>query len=121
MKGVTANCGSLKFDLADKIGALDKLCRMLGLFSRRCATLTNVTVNQVNVGANRTRLRLRGVLRRPCRRPVSCVATFRKFAEGRAAGYRRQAGRIGVNHGGPRASTGGKLSDQGNGRDEVAI
>jgi hypothetical protein len=56
MKGVIANCGSLKIDLADKIGALDKLCRMLGLFSRRCATLTNVTVNQVNVGGEQNAL-----------------------------------------------------------------
>jgi hypothetical protein len=48
VRGVTAKSGALKIELTDKLQALDKLARMLGLFQEP-APATNVTVNQVNL------------------------------------------------------------------------
>jgi hypothetical protein len=47
VKGVTTKAGSLKVELHDKLQALDKLAKILGLMQD--ATPSSVTVNQVNV------------------------------------------------------------------------
>jgi hypothetical protein len=48
VKGVTTKSGSLKIELHDKLAALDKLGRMLGLF-HDAAPAAHVTVNQMNL------------------------------------------------------------------------
>jgi Terminase small subunit len=48
VKGVTTKSGSLKIELHDKLAALDKLGRMLGLF-QDAAPAAHVTVNQMNL------------------------------------------------------------------------
>jgi hypothetical protein len=48
VRGVTTKSGSLKIDMVDKVQALDKLGRMLGLF-QDAAPAANVTVNQLNL------------------------------------------------------------------------
>jgi hypothetical protein len=48
VRGVTSKSGTLRIELADKLQALDKLGRMLGLF-QDVAPAANVTVNQLNL------------------------------------------------------------------------
>jgi hypothetical protein len=48
IKSVTTKSGNLKLDIHDKLAALDKLGRMLGLFHDP-APAANVTVNQLNL------------------------------------------------------------------------
>ena len=48
VKSVTTKSGSLKIELHDKLAALEKLGRMVGLF-QEAAPAANVTVNQLNV------------------------------------------------------------------------
>ena len=49
VRSVTTKAGALKIDMVDKMQALDKLGRMLGLF-QDAAPAANVTVNQLNIG-----------------------------------------------------------------------
>ncbi len=48
VRGITTKAGALKIDMVDKMAALDKLGRMLGLF-QDAAPAANVTVNQLNL------------------------------------------------------------------------
>jgi len=47
---ITTKGGALKIDVHDKLVALDKLARALGLFQDAAPAASSVTVNQVNVG-----------------------------------------------------------------------
>jgi hypothetical protein len=50
IKRVTTKGGALNIDLHDKLSALDKLARALGLFQDSIPTASSLTVNQVNIG-----------------------------------------------------------------------
>jgi hypothetical protein len=50
IKRVATKDGALTIDLHDKLAALDKLARALGLFQDLAPAVSSVTVNQVNVG-----------------------------------------------------------------------
>lgn len=50
VRSVTTKGGALKIDVHDKLAALDKLARALGIFSDAAPVAGNVTVQQVNVG-----------------------------------------------------------------------
>ena len=50
VRSVTTKSGALKIDVHDKLAALDKLARALGLFTDSAPVSQSITVNQVNVG-----------------------------------------------------------------------
>jgi hypothetical protein len=50
VRSVTTKAGSLRVDVFDKIAALDRLGRMLGLFHDAAPAPSSVNVTQVNVG-----------------------------------------------------------------------
>lgn len=53
VRSVTTKAGTLKFEAHDKLQALDKLGKILGLFQETVPTsVQNVQVNQVNIGSD---------------------------------------------------------------------
>ena len=50
IKSVTTKSGAIKFDVHDKLNALEKLGKALGLFQDAAPPAQSVTVNQLNVG-----------------------------------------------------------------------
>lgn len=51
VKSVTTKFGSMKFDMHDKLTALQALCKALGIY-QDAALAPSVTVNQLNVGSD---------------------------------------------------------------------
>ena len=88
-RSVTTKAGALKFETHDKLGAIDKLMRILGLVTEHHGvTLSQaVTLNQVNFKWGQ---RLRG-------RTASRICTGKGQADGLGgAGHRRECSRRGA-------------------------
>jgi hypothetical protein len=52
VRSVTTKSGTIKIETHDKLQAIDKLARILGVYQEPPASAAPVTVNQVNIGSN---------------------------------------------------------------------
>jgi len=53
VRSVTTKSGALKFEMHDKLGALEKLAKVLGLYQEPAAPVSqSVTLNQINFNSD---------------------------------------------------------------------